>query len=423
MRGDEDHGRSAVLQRGEHSARAAAARAHRRRSAHRVAARRRCRTSGASSPAPARRRRRRRRAAARARHARRVTRSSPTRSAASSPATIVQEFYKGVGARRSDSRRDRCRSAFVRLVARNRRRYGGYIVHAGIVMLFAAFAGLAFKKEHDVTLKAGEAFDDDAIRTAIAGGSSSQGVSHVEALEPRRASRSALETFRDGKRVGVITSEKRQYFDSAAAAAVRADHRSRHPHDARSWTCTSCSPACAATRRPSCASRSIRSCVWVWIGGFVMMIGGLIVMWPQAERARAAGGLRRRARAGAEPAARARRRCVMTLMSAGNFSRAPPRVRRRRSARRRARRSAPARRRRTAPTSARHVESVRDGSGRRRDRCVSRRSPARAPSMTRRRARRARASHSLPVRLHARRLHLPHDRLSAVRCRRRCTAT
>jgi cytochrome c-type biogenesis protein CcmF len=24
--------------------------------------------------------------------------------------------------------------------------------------------------------------------------------------------------------------------------------------------------------------------VWVWIGGFVMMIGGLIVMWPQAER-------------------------------------------------------------------------------------------------------------------------------------------
>ena len=24
--------------------------------------------------------------------------------------------------------------------------------------------------------------------------------------------------------------------------------------------------------------------VWVWIGGFIMMIGGLIVMWPQAER-------------------------------------------------------------------------------------------------------------------------------------------
>jgi cytochrome c biogenesis factor len=30
--------------------------------------------------------------------------------------------------------------------------------------------------------------------------------------------------------------------------------------------------------------------VWVWIGGFVMMIGGLIVMWPQAERRRAQAG-------------------------------------------------------------------------------------------------------------------------------------
>jgi cytochrome c-type biogenesis protein CcmF len=30
--------------------------------------------------------------------------------------------------------------------------------------------------------------------------------------------------------------------------------------------------------------------VWVWIGGFVMMIGGLVVMWPQAERRRPQAG-------------------------------------------------------------------------------------------------------------------------------------
>src|SRR5207244_3853206 len=66
-------------------------------------------------------------------------------------ATIVQEFAKGVGARRS-IHGESLPMAFVHLVARNRRRYGGYIVHAGIVMLFAAFAGLAFKKEFDVSL-------------------------------------------------------------------------------------------------------------------------------------------------------------------------------------------------------------------------------------------------------------------------------
>src|SRR5687767_8274987 len=61
-------------------------------------------------------------------------------------ATIVQEFAKGIGARRT-IHGESFPVAFVRLVARNRRRYGGYIVHAGIVMLFAAFAGMAFRKE------------------------------------------------------------------------------------------------------------------------------------------------------------------------------------------------------------------------------------------------------------------------------------
>jgi cytochrome c-type biogenesis protein CcmF len=30
--------------------------------------------------------------------------------------------------------------------------------------------------------------------------------------------------------------------------------------------------------------------VWVWVGGIIMAIGGLIVMWPQAQRRRVAGG-------------------------------------------------------------------------------------------------------------------------------------
>ena len=54
--------------------------------------------------------------------------------------TIVQEFYKGMRARQT-IHGESVVTAFRHLVARNRRRYGGYIVHAGIVMLFAAFAG------------------------------------------------------------------------------------------------------------------------------------------------------------------------------------------------------------------------------------------------------------------------------------------
>ncbi|HEU4879026.1 MAG TPA: cytochrome c biogenesis protein CcsA, partial [Gemmatimonadaceae bacterium] len=69
--------------------------------------------------------------------------------------TVIQEFYKGVGARRR-MYGEGVAAAFTRLVSRNRRRYGGYIVHMGVVVIFAAFAGLAFKKEFDLTLKSGD---------------------------------------------------------------------------------------------------------------------------------------------------------------------------------------------------------------------------------------------------------------------------
>ena len=35
--------------------------------------------------------------------------------------------------------------ALAHLVARNRRRYGGYLVHAGMLIYFVAFTGMAFK--------------------------------------------------------------------------------------------------------------------------------------------------------------------------------------------------------------------------------------------------------------------------------------
>src|SRR5262249_29361210 len=53
--------------------------------------------------------------------------------------TIVQEFYKGIRARQA-IHNESAFAGFLHLIGRNRRRYGGYIVHAGIAMLFAAFA-------------------------------------------------------------------------------------------------------------------------------------------------------------------------------------------------------------------------------------------------------------------------------------------
>jgi hypothetical protein len=56
--------------------------------------------------------------------------------------TVAQEFVRGSAARHRQYH-EAWPLAVVRLVGRNRRRYGGYVVHLGMVMLFAGFAGLA----------------------------------------------------------------------------------------------------------------------------------------------------------------------------------------------------------------------------------------------------------------------------------------
>ena len=52
-----------------------------------------------------------------------------------------------------------CFTALVGLVGRNKRRYGGYIVHLGIVLMFLGFAGNGFKQDEQVLLKPGEQVD------------------------------------------------------------------------------------------------------------------------------------------------------------------------------------------------------------------------------------------------------------------------
>jgi cytochrome c-type biogenesis protein CcmF len=69
--------------------------------------------------------------------------------------TIAQEFWRGAGVRRGATGTDIV-TAMIGLVARSRRRYGGYIVHLGIVLMFLGFAGEGFKQSEQALLKPGE---------------------------------------------------------------------------------------------------------------------------------------------------------------------------------------------------------------------------------------------------------------------------
>src|SRR5262249_13456957 len=69
--------------------------------------------------------------------------------------TIGQEFWRGAKIRRKNTGTDLL-TALIGLVGRNKRRYGGYIVHIGIVLIFFGFAGNARKLDEQVNLKVGQ---------------------------------------------------------------------------------------------------------------------------------------------------------------------------------------------------------------------------------------------------------------------------
>jgi len=69
--------------------------------------------------------------------------------------SIGQEFLRGAAVRKEATGTD-VLTAGIGLVMRERRRYGGYIVHLGIVLMFLGFAGEGFKVDQQVLLKAGQ---------------------------------------------------------------------------------------------------------------------------------------------------------------------------------------------------------------------------------------------------------------------------
>jgi cytochrome c-type biogenesis protein CcmF len=81
-------------------------------------------------------------------------------------ATVAQELWRGVGARRTMTQ-ELPPVALLRLVRRNRRRYGGYIVHAGIaLLLIGVAASSSFQHSRNVTLMPGQSVSVDGYRIA-----------------------------------------------------------------------------------------------------------------------------------------------------------------------------------------------------------------------------------------------------------------
>jgi len=172
-----------------------------------------------------------------------------------------------------------------------RSRYGGYIAHVGIVVLLAALAGLSFGRRYDTTLRTGESYQatdpfGHVWRFVSQGVSQFDQADYVVAIL-------ALDAYRDGKRLGLITSERRTFRDVQGNQLF--EPSTQVGMHSTAMLDTYVVPADLRRERGSDIARLHVEFnplgMWVWVGGIVTIVGGIVALWPRAEADRASTGL------------------------------------------------------------------------------------------------------------------------------------
>ena len=105
------------------------------------------------------------------------------------------------------------------------------------------------------------------------------GVSQYDALN-RRVSAATLEVMRDGKKAGVITSEKRQHVDSFGRPTFQPSTEVGIQSDLREDLYVVFAGSVDGTERSTFRITINPLVWWVWAGGVFLVIGGLVTMWP-----------------------------------------------------------------------------------------------------------------------------------------------
>ncbi len=190
-------------------------------------------------------------------------------------AAIVEEFTRGARVVRTQTGKNLLSSALL-LTHRNTRRYGGYIIHFGIVVLFIGIAGGAFNQAREMEMSAGSSFDLGPYRLVSTG--------MTQDSKPEYdTSYSVLNVYRNGKFVTQLAPEKRTYFagtDHEQASTIVALHSTAEADLYTVFEGTnpdSGLPIIKAFLNPLIA--------WIWIGVLIVVAGTFIALVPNLVRA------------------------------------------------------------------------------------------------------------------------------------------
>jgi len=182
--------------------------------------------------------------------------------------TVVMEFYKGARAIAAKNQISFLR-AVVELTHRNTRRYGGYLVHMGIVLMFIGYTGSAFNKDTTEEVKIGSRFRIGAYELEVK--------EVTDGANPNYSwQRAVIAVHRGGQYLGDLKPERRVYAASQQPTSEVAIRRRLNEDLYLNFASMSQSDPEAAVIQ----AYVFPLVSWIWIGFYVLLFGTLVCLVP-----------------------------------------------------------------------------------------------------------------------------------------------
>jgi cytochrome c-type biogenesis protein CcmF len=184
---------------------------------------------------------------------------------------IVAEFLRGAAVVRTQTGKGLFASTIL-LVRRNTRRYGGYIVHFGIVVMFIGIAGGAFNQSREQEMGFGDEMRMGPYRLVCQ--------SFTQDSNPNYDTEYALlDVYRNGKKITQLAPEKRFYQASQQTSTIVANHS----------TLQTDLYVIYEGKNPDTDKPIIKVFInplmnWIWIGVGIVVLGTFVALVPNMTR-------------------------------------------------------------------------------------------------------------------------------------------
>lgn len=195
----------------------------------------------------------------------------------------LYEFWRGALARHRKSG-ESLPVALWRLAGRNRRRYGGYVIHLGVVLMAVGVIGIEiFQTETQGTISQGEqiSLGNYTIRY--------DSLATFDTPDGRNVARAVVSVFRQGEYVGELYPRRDYYYESQQPMTIPGV-RSTWEDDFYillvDWQPVSTIGATFKVYHNPLVN-------WMWLGGFVFILGTLLAAWPDRDPEHASMRIRR----------------------------------------------------------------------------------------------------------------------------------